>query len=238
MRNILSLILIGFLSIQNAVAQDKTTEISNQLKKTLPEISIDSIQTTPLPGIYQLNSGPNVIYVSEDGRFIISGDIIDVNNERQNITEIARKKVRASSLAAARKDAISFAPANPKHRIVVFTDIDCGYCRKLHNDVAKLNEMGIAVDYLAFPRGGPSSPTFDKMVTVWCSPDKQAALSDAKAGKPLKEQICVNHHIDEQFKFGLMMGISGTPTIILEDGTMLPGYLPPDKIKALLQQVG
>lgn len=218
-------------------ASTSTDNITAKLAKTLPEMSIDAISQSPLPGLYQVNTGANIIYVSEDARYIISGEIIDLKNDRENITELARKSARVKVLQEVVKhDAISFAPENPAYRIVVFTDVDCGYCRKFHDNVAELNKMGIAVDYLAFPRGGPSSRGFDKMVSIWCSKNRKDSLTQAKQGKAIKEQVCIKHDVDNQFKLGLKMGIHGTPTMILEDGTMVPGYLAPDKLLELLKQ--
>jgi thiol:disulfide interchange protein DsbC len=234
-KKIFACLTLFFMGISHLSASETMDEIAIKLSKTLPEMTIDSITDTPLSGIYQINAGPNIIYVSEDARYVISGDIIDLKNDRENITETSRKTARVKSMQqVVGENAISFAPKNPKHRVTVFTDIDCGYCRKFHEQVTQLNQMGIAVDYLAFPRGGPGSDGFNKMVNVWCSADKNNAMTQAKAGKNLNESICTNHHVEEQFKFGLMLGINGTPTIILEDGTMIPGYVDAQKLSKIL----
>lgn len=226
-----------FAASQNGIEQQTEQKIKDAMSQAIPELSIDEIALSPVSGMYQINMGPNILYISEDARYVFTGDIIDIKNNRENITEIARKSLRVSSLKKmVQKNAISFAPKNPQYRIVVFTDIDCGYCRKFHNHIVELNKLGVAVDYLAFPRGGPNSSGFDKMVNVWCSDNKQVALTDAKSGKPIPNKICKQHHVGEQFEFGMMMGINGTPTMILEDGSLVPGYLPPERILELLQK--
>jgi thiol:disulfide interchange protein DsbC len=128
---------------------------------------------------------------------------------------------------------IVFSPASPKHTITVFTDIDCTYCRRLHNEVKQLNDLGVKVRYMAFPRAGAGSEPFSKAVSVWCAEDRQQAITDAKAGQPVPTKNCANP-VQAQYEVGQTIGVRGTPAIILENGRMLPGYVPaPELVQQL-----
>lgn len=217
--------------VQAAESSQEKDNIKAQLKAQFPQFAVENVVESPIPGFYEVNSGPIIIYVSKDGRFVFSGDIIDLQQGAQNIAEQARKKARIAALEKLpQKDKIIFSPKDPKYTVTVFTDVDCGYCRKFQNDVEELNKKGVAVQYLAFPRNGPNTPTFENMVKVWCSKDKAKAMSDAKQGKPIEGEVCEDNPILKELQLGVQLGISGTPTIVLENGTVLPGYVPPDKL--------
>ena len=199
-----------------------------------PKVVIDGIAAAPLPGFREVIVSGQVLYVSDDGKYLLQGSLFDV---------AAKKDLGQAGLAAVRKkllatvpagERIVFAPANPKYTVSVFTDIECGYCRKLHEDIAEYNKRGIAVEYLAFPRQGLDSPDSRAMVSVWCAPDRGRALTDAKAGKRVAPRTCENP-VASQYALGLRLGLTGTPMIIAEDGTQMPGYLPPDALLATLQ---
>ena len=131
---------------------------------------------------------------------------------------------------------IVFAPeGKPSYTITVFTDIDCGYCRKLHGEMAGYNAEGIKVQYLFYPRAGEGSPSFAKAVSVWCADDRRTALTDAKAGKSIPDKTCPNP-VKEHLELGEKMGVSGTPAIVLENGEMVPGYIPPKRLAAMLKE--
>tara|TARA_R110002110_G_scaffold400317_2_gene616669 strand:+ start:23856 stop:24620 length:765 start_codon:yes stop_codon:yes gene_type:complete len=216
---------------------DKIQQVATQLKKHFPDVRAQDIQASKINGIFQVTRGPSVVYVTEDGRYIFSGDIIDVNDKFNNITEKARRSARVSAIKDVKaQNAILFAPKKVKHTITVFTDIDCGYCRKFHGQIKELNDKGIAVQYLAFPRSGPDTPSYKKAINVWCSKNKNQALTTAKNGEQVKAEICDDHHVNEQFQLGILMGVNGTPTIILENGTVIPGYLTPKKLARVIRQ--
>lgn len=217
---------------------DAKEDIRASLTKQLPNIKIDEITESPITDIYQVSAGPNIVYVTKDGRYVMTGDIIDLKEKQTNITENVRKSARLKGLNNIKaEDTIIFAPKDPKHTITVFTDVDCGYCRKLHSDIKKINDLGISVRYLAFPRSGPNSPTFEKMAKIWCAKDKKQALTDAKQDKDVAGKVCENNPVQSEFEYGMQIGVSGTPTLVFEDGTMIPGYLPPDKILELAKQL-
>lgn len=217
---------------------DDNAKIRDSLAKNFPSLKIDSINPSPLPGLFQVMAGGSVLYISTDGRYAVSGDIIDLNNDQANLTETARKEARVTGLKTLGEDQMIIFPAkDPKYTISVFTDIDCGYCRKLQSEVPKMNDLGITVRYLPFPRSGPQSPTAEKMVKIWCAKDRRVALTNASEDKVFEGQSCTNHEILKAFQYGLMIGVSGTPSILFEDGTLVPGYLPPEKIKELAEQI-
>jgi thiol:disulfide interchange protein DsbC len=181
--------------------------------------------------------GANIAYVSEDGRYALVGDLRDLE-DRRNITEEHRGKSRLSALKAIKPEqAIEFAPPSPKHFIYVFTDVDCAYCRKLHKEVGQLNQAGIAVRYLAFPRAGIDSESFKKTESVWCAKDPKTALTDAKAGQDVAPARCDNP-VKKEYELGLALGVKGTPTIILENGQELGGYMPAERLAAYINSGG
>ena len=163
------------------------------------------------------------------------GTILDIKN-RENLTEPRKTKARMAAIDAVGVDnMIVFAPENPKHSITVFTDIDCGYCRKLHREIDQYNEAGIGVRYLFYPRAGVGSPSFKKAISVWCADDKRQALTDAKNGKDPAPKECENP-VADHFKLGGLLGVSGTPAVVLDDGQMVPGYVPAERMAAFLAQ--
>jgi thiol:disulfide interchange protein DsbC len=224
-----------WMSFQPACADDDTAKIRQVLSELVGDAKPDSITPAPLPGFYEVSFGPMLVYVSKDGRYILQGDLLDVR-ERRNLTEEARSAKRITALDAVGEDKmIVFAPDKVKHTITVFTDIDCGYCRKLHQQIKDFNDQGIKVRYLAFPRAGVGSAAFEKAVSVWCADDKQAAITRAKAGEAVAKKTCENPPVAEQYELGQRLGINGTPTIVLEDGKMLPGYIPPRQLGQMLE---
>jgi len=199
-----------------------------------PNVTIDRIAAAPLPGFREVIVGGQVLYVSDDGKYLLQGSLFDVAGKK-DLGQAGLAAVRKKLLAAVPlEDRIVFAPANPEYTVSVFTDIECGYCRKLHEDIAEYNKRGIAIEYLAFPRQGLDSPDYRAMVSVWCSPDRKQALTDAKAGKRVPERTCENP-VATQYHLGQRVGLTGTPMILAEDGTQMPGYMPPDALLSTLQ---
>ncbi|MFU8815718.1 MAG: DsbC family protein [Pseudomonadales bacterium] len=201
----------------------------DRLRTLRPDIPIERVSGTPIPGIYALElQGGTVFYGTEDGRYLFAGDLYELrDDDLVNLAESARTGKRKELIAAVpRKDMLIFSPSGPvKAAISVFTDVDCGYCQRLHLEVPELNEMGVEVRYLAYPRAGVGSRSYQKIVSAWCARDGNAALTKLKALEPIPDASCVNPvagHLD----LGREIGIAGTPAIVLEDGTLLPGYLP------------
>lgn len=206
------------------------------LRKLNPQIKVDQIGAAPIAGFREVIVGGQVVYVSDDGKYLLQGALYDIENKK-NLGEASLAKVRTELLKSIpASDRIVFAPPNPKHTVTVFTDIECGYCRKLHNEIAEYNRQGIAVEYLAFPRAGLGSADFKHMVSVWCATDKKKALTDAKNDKPVPARDCKNP-VTMQYDLGQRMGLTGTPMILARDGTQLGGYLPPAQLRAALDKL-
>ena len=170
-----------------------------------------------------------ILYMTHDGNYVFKGDILDIN-ERRNLTEDARAGTRVKFLNSIKEeDYIEFAPEITQDTIYVFTDIDCGYCRKLHRDVPELNARGVSVRYLAYPRAGVESATGREMSYVWCAEDRQKALTAAKNQEAIEAKSC-DDPVAEQYELGQKLGVRGTPAIYLQNGRMLPGYMQPNEI--------
>ena len=202
------------------------------------QISVDYVGAAPMPGFREVIAGGQLIYVSDDGRYLMQGTVLDLQDQK-DLTQSspALSKYRTELLKSIPvSDRIVFAPPNPKHTISVFTDIECGYCRKLHSEIGELHKLGIAVEYLAFPRMGLGSKDHKDMISVWCSSDRKRALTDAKNGKPVPARDCKNP-VTMEFNVGQRIGVSGTPAIYAEDGTQLGGYLPPQALRDALDKL-
>jgi len=209
------------------------------LKKMIAEqleTSVTEVKPTPLPGIYEVIAPPMVFYATKDGRFVMTGDLVDLKT-RMNLSQDARIAAKKAALDLMGEEAmIVFAPKEVKHTITVFTDIDCGYCRKLHNEIAAYNKLGIKVRYMAYPRAGVGSDSYNKAVSVWCAKDRNKAMTVAKSGGNVEQKTCENP-VARQFELGQQLGVNGTPAIVLENGQIYPGYAPADKLIGVLDQV-
>lgn len=206
-----------------------------------PQAVIDQVGAAPLPGFREVIVGGQVAYTSDDGRYLFvpgAGGALYDTRGAENLTEASLGKIRRGLVAKIpASERIIFAPANPKHRVTVFTDISCGYCQKMHSEIADYNRQGIAVEYVAFPRMGIGSPDHQKMVSVWCAPDRRKALTDAKNGRAVPPRNCKNT-ITMQHDIGRRAGLQGTPMVIAADGTQLGGYLPPAQLRKALDELG
>ncbi len=198
------------------------------------DVRLEDVRPSQIDGLYVIQSGAEVGYVSEDGRFYVDGDIFEMSS-RHNLTEDLRKQGRLSLLAEIPDaDAIVFAPAGPvRHTLTVFTDVDCTYCRHMHQEIAEYNRLGIRVRYLMFPRNGPDSEAWRKAEAVWCSPDRKEALTRAKRGEALKAARCETP-VAAQYELGRELGIHGTPGIFTDTGEYLAGYMPPASLAEYL----
>jgi len=179
----------------------------------------------------------DVLFATTDGELLFVGELISLQDANKNYTEQARSGERLALLKMLNsKDTINFEAKNPKYTITVFTDTDCGYCRKFHEQIQAMNALGIAVRYAAFPRAGINSKTFETMQTIWCAQDKNAAYTSATRGQTLAKQSCATQSVQNQYQLGQKLGIRGTPALLLEDGSLIPGYMPADGLKAMLDQ--
>lgn len=207
------------------------------IQSLVPGASVDSIAESVLPNFYEVVLSGQVLYVSRDGRYLIQGSVYDVPS-RTDLTENSRAKVRLEGLKEAGPDRrIIYGPEDAKFRLTVFTDIDCGYCRRMHQQMDDYNRLGIAIEYMFFPRAGAGSEAWDKAVTVWCSDDRQKALTDAKMGVALDKKQCSNP-VNADYELGNRIGVTGTPAVYTESGIQLGGYLPPEQLLQRLEQLG
>ena len=210
--------------------------IKTNLARALPNTNLDGLKLRPSPvsGLLEAELGTEVFYVAPDGKHIIFGDLIDVES-RHSVTEGRRQILVAGVLKEApEKDMILVKPAETKRTITVFTDVDCGFCRRLHlQDVPQLTKNGVQVRYLLFPRDRPGTETYNHSISVWCAPDRLKAVGDAKAGKAVPAKTCA-HPVDRNVALAGRVGVSGTPAIFLEDGRRLPGYVPADQLLVML----
>ncbi len=205
------------------------------LKAVTNGIQPDSIQPTPIAGLYEVSVEGQVLYLSEDGRFALQGDLVDLRS-RQNLTEERRGQSRISAIKALGENKmISFSPKSPKHTVTIFTDIDCGYCRTLHQKIAEYLDQGIAINYLLYPRSGVGSESYLKAVSVWCADDRQDALTRAKSGQVISSKSCDNP-VNAHLELGRLLGVRGTPSIILESGQLVPGYVTAAQLTHMLNR--
>ena len=230
------LLFLGMSLSGLSLAENAThAAITKSLGGVFPGVTPSAISPSPMAGVSEVLIGPRLFYVSNDGKYLLQGSLIDLET-RVDISEERRNGIRLTAINdLGEENMIVFPAKDSRHTITVFTDIDCGYCRKLHDEMAQYNDKGITVRYLAFPRAGVGSASYNKAVSVWCEKDKQAAMTRSKAGETLPKAECRNP-VKEEYELGQMIGVSGTPAIILEDGSMLPGYIPPAKLAAALDQ--
>ena len=206
------------------------------LTGALPGAEIRRLRPAPIAGFTEAVVAGRVLYVSNDGRYILDGALIDMR-ERRNVTESAMDDIRVEGLKAIpSSERIVFAPRNPKYTVTVFTDIDCGYCRMFHEHMDEYNAMGIAVEYLFFPRAGEGSEAWAKAESVWCASDPRQAMTDAKAGKALPPApASCRTPVGAEFALGRDVGVNATPSVFAANGAQLGGYLEPARLLAALQ---
>jgi thiol:disulfide interchange protein DsbC len=200
-------------------------------------VTVKSIQDSPVAGLKTVLTDKGVLYASQDGKYLMQGNLIDLEN-RVNVTDQALSGVRKDGIAQYQDSMIVYKAENEKHQITVFTDITCGYCRKLHRELEDYLAQGITVKYLAYPRGGIGSGGYEDLMNVWCAKDAAQALTDAKAGQKVAKVESCSAPVAEHYQLGQSFGLSGTPAIILEDGTLIPGYQPADALAKMLEDKG
>jgi thiol:disulfide interchange protein DsbC len=200
-------------------------------------VKAEDLHATPIPGIYELLRAGDAAYVSTDGKYAIIGDLYETGSNK-DLTENRRRDLRLKMLAEIPEtQMVVFGPLNAKHTITVFTDMDCAYCRKLHSQISDYNRLGIKVRYIAYPRSGPNTASWTKAEQVWCASDRKGALTDAKLGKALPNKICLDNPVAKEYELGQQFNLQGTPTLILGNGEMVSGYLPPAELADQLKPI-
>lgn len=226
--------LISFILIFSVSVSASQDNIRDVLKNILPDGAvIELIEPSPIQGIYAVYYGDlQPIYVTQDGSFFIYGDIYKINiNSISNITEKSvaeRRKLILQNIPS--EELISFKSSNEQFSVIVFTDVDCGYCRKLHNQIDEYNSLGISINYAAFPRSGLGTSAFTKMVGAWCSDNPKVSMTKLKNNSTLDISFCENQPVSKQYIIGKKLGVDGTPAIFSMDGEMFPGYIEPEEL--------
>lgn len=231
---IAALVFVAPVSAQSADAAAELQHVRQQVNSMFQAINPENVNPSPLNGWYTIHQGAIVAYISADARYLIQGDLIDLVDD-VNLSELERNVSRRTLMSAVPdSEVISFSPDEVKYSISVFTDVDCTYCRRLHNQIDEYLAYGIEVRYLMYPRGGPASPAWSTMEEVWCSNDRNSALTAAKTDRKFASTNCDASIVSNHYDLGQEVGLTGTPAIVLDDGTLISGYLPPDQLKARL----
>ncbi|MET4677419.1 MULTISPECIES: thioredoxin fold domain-containing protein [unclassified Luteibacter] len=239
LKKILPALLAGAFAM-TAHAADDTQAVRAAVESLAPGIKVDSIAAAPMPGFYQVVASGRMVYVSADGRYMLNGNLIDLKakTDLSAASWAATRKVELAKVPASQR--LVYAPANPKHTVTVFTDVDCGFCRQLHAHIDEFNKQGIAVEYVFWPReglkttSGNDTPSYTKAVSVWCSADRKNAFNQAMSGATPKAATCANP-VKDEFELGERLGVNGTPTIVTENGDVVGGYVTPAQLLQALQ---
>ena len=230
---VLSCLLLAGAGVSPAWAAGEEQQIRDKLIQVVPATKIVAVRPSAMPGLFEVELNNGVVYASPDGQFILQGDLIQIKGKQVvNLTEQVQAAKRVTLLKQVdRRDEIIF-PAQGKARgvLTVFTDINCGYCRKFHQEVPALNQAGIEVRYLAYPRDmartGPHGGTAAEMSAIWCSANREQLLTQAKQGQEIAapRKDCKSP-VAEQYALGQRLGVTGTPTVFNDKGEQLGGYL-------------
>jgi len=230
--------MVALLAIATAsfAASDpaELQRVQDKVSGLFGEIQPEDIFASPVPGWYTIRKGAIVAYVSADGRYLLQGDMIDLDLQI-NLSENSRNDARHEMLSTYPEDQmIVFTPDEKRYSVSIFTDVDCTFCRRLHSQMDEYLAEGIEIRYLLYPRNGPTSESWSKAEQVWCADDRREALTQAKLDKKFETHSCDPSIISEHYSMGQDVGLRGTPAIVLEDGTLLSGYLPPERLAEAL----
>ena len=226
-------------SVRAATPEQTPPDPRPALIKLLPAgTKLEDLRPSPIPGIYEFVQGADVSYLTADGRYFLDGNLYDMKS-RDNLTEELRTHARVALIGAVpESEMLIFSPPNPKYTITVFTDVDCAYCRKLHSEMAELNRLGIRVRYMFYPRTGPGTESWKKAEVVWCSANRNDALTRAKTGAALDmNKVCSPTPVKREYELGENIGVRGTPAIVTENGDYISGYMPPRELVEQLKEL-
>lgn len=229
------LFIISCLTISVSIAANgqDLNQIKADLVRSFPELKSATIKPSPVSGMYEIEFDAKIFYTTSDGKYLIMGDVVDLKS-RSNLTEERRGVIRLRLLdEVGEKNMIVIGPDKPRRTLTVFTDVDCPYCAKFHLDVPELNKHGVKVRYLMFPRAGLNSESHRRAVAVWCAKDRIKAIGIAKAGGKLDMKTCANP-VESHYQLGQRLEIAGTPAIYVDDGKVLPGYIPAQRLLGML----
>ncbi|WP_206099387.1 bifunctional protein-disulfide isomerase/oxidoreductase DsbC [Rheinheimera riviphila] len=232
MKKVVAGLMLAFAagSLAAATVSDDHAKLKAELAQV--GLKVNSVADSVIPGVQQVLTDKGLFFAANQGQFLIEGNIYDLTN-KQLVNDKILQEVRKSGIKAMQSSVIEYKAKDEKHVITVFTDTSCGYCRKLHTEIQTYLDQGITVRYLAFPRGGVSSETYTELQSIWCAKNPQQAMNTAKAGDKVTIAQCKNT-VADQYNLGQSFGISGTPAIVLADGTLIPGYQPAAALVATL----
>lgn len=236
LKTLSALLIAAALPLTAAADQDKISESLQQVG-----LQVQQVSASPMQGVSQVLTDRGLFFMSDDGRYLIAGNVLDLQNWQQvrgqqvptNLKDQLMAPIIVDKLAATKASTIEYKAPNEKYVVHVFTDPSCGYCRKLHNEMKDYLKAGITVRYLAYPRAGVSSETGLQMQHIWCAKDKQGAMDNAKEDKKVAKAMCQNP-VASHYELGQFIGVTGTPAVIMPDGQLVPGYMP---VAAMLQQL-
>ncbi len=236
----LALSLLLITPFASSIAADSDAELESKITALKAELKgkfrsePTSVKESKLPNIFEVMYGTEVVYFSEDGKYFLAGDMIELET-RTNLSDIAKQSIRKKILDESDSKPVVFKAEEERHVLTVFTDIDCGYCAKLHREMAEINDKGITIEYLMFPRAGLQSVSYQKAVSMWCADDQQQMMTDAKERREIPNKTCENP-ISAQYNLGRDLGVTGTPALMTATGKLIPGYMPADRLLATLEQ--
>lgn len=231
-------LLVLAASVQAADVDSQLEAARAKVSAMFDMIDPENVNPSPIDGWFTIQKGSVVAYISADGRYLLQGDLIDLNLQ-VNLSEQSRTDSRRKLVGGlADEESILFSPAEVRHSVTVFTDVDCTYCRKLHAQIDDYMERGIAIRYVLYPRNGPASRAWSTSEDVLCSRDRNAALTAAKLDREFETSKCDTSMLTRHFTLGQDIGLNGTPAIVFEDGTMVAGYLAPAALSMRLEMAG
>jgi thiol:disulfide interchange protein DsbC len=234
MQKVIKVLIVSLFGLVLSDVNADEAAIRQAMTKSMPSVKVDSVKPAVVKGLFEVVVGANIYYVSEDGKYLLQGRLVDVA-ARKDLTEEKLNVTRKLSIEKmGQANMIVFKPKITKYTVTIFTDIDCGYCRKLHSEIDQYLAQGITIQYLFFPRAGKGSDSYNKAVSVWCAEDRNAALTAAKKDQKLPEKTCDNP-IDEHMQLAAEFDVKGTPMIISENGNVYPGYLPAKQLVEALE---
>ena len=231
-------LVFAFIAFGIFAEKDDMEDLVNKINLILPDgIKVQDISFSDERNLYVINVGDiQPIYMLPDGEHVLLGDIFNISDgEAQSTTEKDKDIFRKNKLITSNLETIDFLAKKEKYSLTVFTDVDCGFCRKFHNEIDQYNNLGISIKYLAFPRAGIDSESYTKMVSAWCSDQADLSITLLKDNKSIPSNSCENS-VAEQFELGRTLGITGTPALITQSGKLLPGYVPAQELLMLLQK--
>ena len=234
MQKVIKVLIVSLFGLVLSDVNADEAAIRQAMTKSMPSVKVDSVKPAVVKGLFEVLVGANIYYVSEDGKYLLQGRLVDVA-ARKDLTEAKLNVTRKLAIEKmGQANMIVFKPKITKYTVTIFTDIDCGYCRKLHSEIDKYLAQGITIQYLFFPRAGKGSDSYNKAVSVWCAEDRNVALTAAKKDQKLPEKTCDNP-IDEHMQLAAEFDVKGTPMIISENGNVYPGYLPAKQLVEALE---